>query len=300
MNERFALHPALSQLLPLYQRRLLGIVHAVGSADATRSHFDAQDRMEAGDGMGGWIARCLQERTTPWSAVAVGTKPPESLRGAPLAIFEKLDELALPSPSFQSALAYSYGGRSDVHRAGLEAFTALDSLRSVPPRSDAFPATRFGERMAELARLFRSGVEVDFACVSHDGWDTHVLQQELIASQAGELANTLVAFLSDLGDRAAEVTVMVMTEFGRRARLNASLGTDHGRGSVLFALGKGVSGGQVLTRWPGLHPDALEPPGDLAVTTDYRDALFELVAQRGYDAERVFEGYAPRSLGLFV
>ena len=299
LDADFALHPALAPLLPLYQQGVMGVVHAIGSADATRSHFDAQDRMEHGDGMGGWIARCLASARAPWAAVALGAQPPESMRGIPVAVFERLDELALPSEGFHAALMASYAGRDDVSRAGADALRALGALRELPPRSAGYPEDPFGARMAELARLVRSGVDVELACVSHDGWDTHVLQQELIAGQADVLARTLVAFMSDLGARAAEVSVVVMTEFGRRVRLNGSLGTDHGRGSVMLALGRGVQGGRVLGRWPGIHPAALEPPGDLAVTTDYRDALFELVASRGYDAERVFSGYTPRALGLF-
>lgn len=303
LDERFALHPGLAPLLPLFRRGLMGVVHAIGSQDATRSHFDAQDRMESGDGAGGWIARCLQERAqAPWSAVALGTQPPESLRGAPFAVFEELDELRLPSDAFHAALTASYAGdsRQEVFRAGGDALRALASLRELPARNlEAYPDDPFGRHMAELARLVRSGSAPEFACVSHDGWDTHVMQDELLSNRAEVLAGSLVAFLSDLGGHAGQVSIVVMTEFGRRAELNASLGTDHGRGSVLFALGRGVHGGSVLGRWPGIHPEALEPPGDLAVTTDYRDALFELVASRGYDAERVFDGYTPRPLGLF-
>lgn len=310
----FGLHPSLEPLLPHYREGRLGIVHAVGSDDQTRSHFEAQDRMEHAGADGrpvgsGWLARLARslERGPGLGCVALGTARPESLRGAPsVSVFESAAEhrVAPDDAAFAEALGGLYVGEDPLAAAGRDALGTLARLRDLAPSRaarDDYPDDPFGRRLAELARLIRGRVGVRLAAVDLDGWDTHFVQAEGFAERARVLAEGLAAFTGDLGDHLDRVTVVVMTEFGRRAYENGSLGTDHGRGSVLLALGAGVRGGRVVGRWPGLGRDVLEPPGDLAVTTDYRRVLGELLARRfpTVDREVVLPGLDGAGPGLF-
>lgn len=313
LDGEFGLHPELEPLLRHFREGRLGVVHAVGSDDQTRSHFEAQDRMEhagaAGRPMGsGWMARVARALGSApgLGCVALGTKRPEALRGAPsVSVFESAAEhrVAADDTAFTDALATLYGGDDAVSRAGRDALSTLERLRTLdPPRAGAeYPDDVFGRRLSELARLIRGRVGVRLVSVDLDGWDTHFVQAEGFAARARILAEGLAAFADDLGDHLSHVTVLVMTEFGRRAYENGSLGTDHGRGSVMLALGAGVNGGRVRGRWPGLREAALEAPGDLAVTTDYRDVLRELLTARlpELDAGAVFPGATGTGPGLF-
>ncbi len=289
LDAGFGLHPALAPLLPLYRAGSLGIVHAVGSDDATRSHFEAQDRMEhagvsAGSMGSGWLARLARQigASGALSTIAIASRAPEALRGATsVAVLERASEHRVADDAFVRALRKLHGGGGAIARAGADALASLDRLRALPPSSEVrYPEDDLGRRLAELARLIRGGAGVRVACVDQDGWDTHFVQARALDDRARVLAESLRAFWDDLGDARERTTVLVLTEFGRRAYENTALGTDHGRASVLFALGAGVRGGRVLADWPGLRERALEEPGDLRVTTDYRAILAELVEHR--------------------
>lgn len=309
----FAFHPRLSPLVTRCRAGELAVVHAVGSDDQTRSHFEAQDRMEhagasATDVGSGWLARLVRGLGDPHGglgAVALGTTTPEALRGAPsVAVFESAREHRLGADAGHLAsLAALYRADDALGAAGRDALATLERLRDLPAGGAVrYPEGRFAERLRELARLLRAGVGVRAACVDLDGWDTHFVQADGFAENVRTLAEGLDAFLEDLGDALGRVTVLVMTEFGRRAYENGSLGTDHGRASCLLAMGAGVRGGRVYGRWPGLAEGALEPPGDLAVTTDYRQVLAELIERRfgGVDRARVLPGVPSARLGLFT
>jgi uncharacterized protein (DUF1501 family) len=247
--------------------------------------------------------------------VVIGAREPESLRGAPsVAVLETIDDYGLgarrdaayeralgalhrpgtPRPSLDEAVA----------RAGREALAALDRIAAAKSSSRApragYGDDAFSRSLGELARLLHAGVGVEVACLDLDGWDTHFLQGAAIAERAAVLARGLAAFREDLGDEIGRVTLVVLTEFGRRAYENGSYGTDHGRASAAFLLGGGVAGGRVVTSWPGLLAHELEEPGDLRVSIDYRDVLAELCEHRlGNSAlGEVFPGFLPTPRGL--
>ncbi|MGF1469174.1 MAG: DUF1501 domain-containing protein [Sandaracinaceae bacterium] len=305
LDDRFALHPGLAPLMPLYREGRLAVVHAAGIHDRTRSHFAAQDRLEQGAARGrgvgsGWLARllvALDARTSP-SAVALGPRLPEALRGAPSAsVLEAATEHRLDvSPAHLRALEDLHEGPGAIRAAGRDALAALARLarltgRPIPRHGAAYLDGDFGRRLAELARLVRAGVGLRVATVDLGGWDHHFVQGTALPALARELGEGLSAFARDLGPLlATRVTVLVVTEFGRRVAENTSLGTDHGRGSVALALGAGVRGGRVLGRWPGLRPEDLEAPGDVRVTTDLGRVLAEASAWMGADPERVIPG----------
>lgn len=317
LDDRFGFHREFAPLMPLFRERRLAVVHAVGSDDDTRSHFEAQDLMErAGrfeDGTsGGWLARHLRSRAggappSAVAAIAVSKSVPESLRGGPAAAIASLEDLSVGGgrnfEALRGALRTLYAGSEDaVEAAGRDTLDVMERLRGLQAsRTAEYPDGRFGRGLAQVAALIRAQVGLEVATVDLDGWDTHFTQggaSGLLAGKIRELASGLAAFARDVGDERA--IVVVQTEFGRRVYENASLGTDHGRGSVMFVLGTGVAGGRVVTRWPGLEGGALEGPGDLPVTTDYRDVLAEVLsAGLGNTAlERVFPGHAPRPVGL--
>lgn len=316
LDGTFGLHPALAPLLPRWRDGTLAIVHAAGSDDATRSHFEAQDQMEQGASSarslaGGWLGRLLRvEQAGGLSAVAVGPTVPEVLRGAPMAAaFESLEQLAVRGEADARALAL-LGGlyHQEPGVLGQGGRDTLDLLHKVTtlarrPASErpAYPAGAFGAGLRDVADLVRADVGLRAAALDLPGWDTHFVQSSLLPGLASQLAAGVAAFLDDLGARAGDVDVVIMTEFGRRTYENASLGTDHGRASVMFVLGQGLAGGRVHGRWPGLADDALEGPGDLAVTTDYRDVLSEVVLHAGGPGpDAVFPGHRPRPVGLLA
>ncbi len=306
----FGLHPGLSPLLPLYKDGSLAIVHAVGSQDQTRSHFEAMLTMERGiasdrDAQGqssGWVARHLAAAPvrdpSPLRAVAFGNVMPESLRGAlDASVLSSLTDfkLALPPTAKGSAVAATLAalyaqGDDPVARAGRATLGVLDTLKQLDPaqyksaNNAAYPQSSLGDGLRQVACLLKARVGLEVACLSSEGpylWDTHVAQNNIIGAQIGDVGDSLGAFAQDLGKSGLEnVTVVAMTEFGRRVGENSGLGTDHGRASVLFTLGGGINGGRVYGKWPGLHDDQLEPPGDLRVTTDYRTVLAEIIARR--------------------
>ncbi len=335
LDGQFGFHPGLDPLLPFFKDGTLGVVHAVGSDDKTRSHFEAQDLMEHGlsatghEGVGGgWLGRHLRARPGPQptalSAVALGSSMPESLRGAPAAAaVQSFDEFQITprkehAERLTPALRALYAAEADagnesrdpVVRAGLETLSVLDTIEGLrgtkyePKHRAAYPKTAFGRAMEEVARLVRAGVGLETATVDVGGWDTHFVQgttsSGAISGRIGELAGGLGAFLTDLKDRRDNVTVVVMTEFGRRVAENSSFGTDHGRGGVMFVAGGGIAGGQVHGEWPGLKLDQREDGLDLRVTTDYRTVLGEILTRRCGQTKiaDVFPGHTLKPIGV--
>jgi len=297
----FALHPAMSALAPLWRDRALAIVHACGSPDTTRSHFDAQDYMESGtpgvkSTADGWLARAaavLGEPQSPFRAVALGPRLPRSLRGEAGAIsMSALGRFGVRGPAeardagkgFESLYAQAV---DDLLRGtGTETFEAVKTLeragaaRLVPANGAVYPPGRLGESLRQISALIRSDVGLRIAFADMEGWDTHVGQgnaQGQLAQRLREFAGALAAFAQDLGDRMGDVAVLTMSEFGRTVRENGNRGTDHGHATAMLVLGGGVRGGTVYGHWPGLAPEQLFEGRDLAVTTDFR-ALFSEVA----------------------
>ena len=308
LDDVFALHPRLAPLAPLWTSGELAIVHSVGSEDATRSHFEAQDLMEHGGTIaGGWLGRFLRFRATgqpgALSAVAFGTEMPAALRGAPSAtVLQSLGTFSLGDGAqgmlraLSSLYAMEHNALGEAARHTVDALHRLERLASAPRSITAtdYPRDDFGEALRQTAQLVRAGVGLEAATIDLGGWDSHFTQTQLIEPAMDRLARGLAAFRRDLGSDMARTTVVVMTEFGRRVAENSALGTDHGRASVMFAVGGGVQGGRVLGGWPGLGPDALEGPGDLPVRTNYRNVLASILSSMADPTvvARAFPGFA--------
>lgn len=317
----FGLHPGLRPLLPLYEQKHLAVVHAVGSDDQTRSHFEAQDLMDRGGSVeqhlgSGWLARHLRtrsERRSPLSAVAIADTLPESLRGSPGAsAVRNVDAFSITLPEqqragFDAALRHLYAREAgELGQAGLQVLETIDTIDRLRRDADQtansgkYSDGQFGDGLRQVARLIKAEVGLEVACIDLDGWDTHFVQDTSFGRLAGELGQGLAALAEDIRPFWNRVTIVTITEFGRRLHENVSLGTDHGRASTMFVLGGNVEGGKVFADWPGLEPDHLEGPGDLRVTTDYRDVLGEIVAKRLRNdrAAEVFPNHELQPLGI--
>jgi uncharacterized protein (DUF1501 family) len=304
----FGLHPSMAAFKPLYDQGHLAIVHAAGSPDMTRSHFDAQDYMESGTpGMknteDGWLNRALQsedlrkrESHSAFRAVALGPDVPRTLAG-------KIPAIALNNVNnFQvggrgpavtpaaSAFEAMYGTSGDriLHATGEETFDAVKMLRAAnpaqykPAAGADYPNSEFGNNMKQIAQLLKADLGVEAAFTDVTGWDTHQNQGNVngqLANRLGDFSNAIAAFWRDMGDEAANITVVTMSEFGRTAQENGTGGTDHGHANAMFVLGASVKGGKVHGRWPGLAHEQLNEGRDLALTTDYRQVLGELVTR---------------------
>jgi uncharacterized protein (DUF1501 family) len=321
----FALHPALAPLIPLWQARTLAAVHACGSPDTTRSHFDAQDYMESGtpgvkstpDGWLGRAAGVLPGIRSPFRAVALTPALPRSLRGDAGALsmqsIDRFDVRAAEGANerrgFESL--YEQGVRDLLHGTGRETFEAVKLLKSAkaaalsPAHGAVYPRGRFGESMRQIAQLIRAGVGLEIAFADMQGWDTHVAQggeQGQLGNRLREFGGALAAFAQDLGDGMSDVVVLTMSEFGRTVFENGNRGTDHGHGTAMLAFGGTVKGGTVYGSWPGLHRENLFEGRDLAVTTDFR-TLFTEVAQAHLKlpaAAPLFPGWTPKPKALGV
>ncbi len=316
LNGFFGLHPSLAPLKPIYDAKALAIVHAAGSPDPTRSHFDAQDYMEAGTpGLkatrDGWLNRALAPHAAPISplrAVALGPSLPRALRGAnPAVAVNNLGDFQVrdskSSDLFESM--YEHSVDTVLNGTGRETFEAVKMLKAIqsasytPAAGASYPAGKFGQSMQQIARLIKANVGVEVAFADIGGWDTHFNQmgqrasQGTLANQLTELGAGLAAFYKDLGDRMADVAVVTMSEFGRTAKENGTRGTDHGHANVMFVMGGGINGG-IRGEWPGLEQEQLYEGRDLNITTDFRDVLSELVTHHlgNRQVGAVFPGYA--------
>lgn len=313
LDGQFALHPALGELLPAYRSGQLAFVHAAGSHDRTRSHFDAQDFMELGTpGQkrgDGWLARTLAALPRPEgpTAFALEEPLPRSLAGVRGALaLDRLARLRLerngPVPTAVRAgfaRMYQGAGGDVVHSTGADAFALLHRLE---PLIDVPSAARYPERdrlataLADVARLVKARIGRVFT-VSAGNWDTHRGQgasEGALARNFRGLAGSLTAFREDLGKDFDRALVLVVTEFGRTVRQNGTGGTDHGHGGVMLAFGANVLGKKVYGTWPGLAPEQLFQGRDLAVTTDFRDVFAE-VAEKHLGvgkASALFPGFA--------
>lgn len=310
----FGLNPALAPLEPLFRARRLAVVQAAGFRQLSRSHFECQDRMERAtldlnSVSSGWLNRHLAVRggDATFTAVGIGRALQASLRGpAPAIGLATIDAFTIrtSSPRKDAIMATFdalYADDAVLSTTSAQALAAVDQLAEAAPGSApvaggaVYPATTFGAQMREVAQLVKGDLGLEYACVDLGGWDHHDDEITELPPLLAELAATLAAFDADLGAGMSNVTVVTMTEFGRRARENASRGTDHGAGSLMLLLGGGVAGGRVFADWPGLD-DASLYNGDLDVTTDYRTVLAEILERRmgGTDLASVFPGFAPQ------
>lgn len=310
LDPLFGLHPLLKPLERWFRDGRLAVVHACGSDDDTRSHFEAQDLMEhAGRAVsGGWIGRFLRatagEGGGALDAVALGTAIPESLRSAPsAAALESFAELGgVDDRRLHAGLAGLYASDPLLAAPARDALTASERLADLavatyhPEHGAIYAADSFAERLGRAAQLIKTGIGARAITIDLDGWDSHFVQETVLASKLAALAGGLDAFATDLGPRLDSVSVVVMTEFGRRVAENASLGTDHGRGGALFVLGGGTPGG-MHCRWPGLKTGVLDGPGDVPVVHDWRSAVAPVLKRHGAeDLSRVLPGWIGESL----
>ena len=316
LNDQFGLHPALAPLHDLYQSGKMGIVHAVGLDHDTRSHFDAQEYIELGtpgskSSTSGWITRYLQgmETSSILPVLSTSGQPSSLLNFTPTvslntpADFSQWDNGLLASQ--QTALRQLYKGESLLHRAGtrtLDALTIVNPLVSQeyqPSNGASYNDDEFGVQLKTVAQMIKLEAGLRVAAVDYGGWDTHEYETDgnggYIGELLGNLASGLSNFYLDLDSGFTNrLSVVVISEFGRRLVQNESYGTDHGHGSVMFTLGGNINGGQVFGNWPGLHNDQLYDHADLAVTTDYRQVLSELMTTRlgNSNIEAVFPGFS--------
>ena len=314
LDGRFGLHPSLQALKPLWDTRQLAIVHAAGSPDPSRSHFDAQDFMESGSPgratEDGWLNRALapSHEISPLRAIAMGTQLPRTLRGTQSAVaVNNVDQFQVKNRDSAAILESMYATASDKRLAssGKETFEAVKMIEAInrnpyTPANGAQYTGEFGRNLQQIARMIKAnaGVEAGFADIG--GWDHHTNEAPQMTNLLQQFGNNLAAFTRDMGDRMQDVVLVTMSEFGRTAKEDGDAGTDHGHGNVMMVLGGPVHGGKVYGRWPGLDVDQLYERRDLAVTTDFRVVLGEL-AQRhlGAGTDHVFPGFVPSPpLGL--
>ena len=317
----FGLHPSLAPLQPLFAQGHLAIVDAVGSPDPTRSHFDAQDFMESGTpGLkgtaDGWMNRALPPaigKAAPLRALSLGAVLPRSMRGSnPALALQNIGDFQIRNAQAakQFEQLYIETGDSALNGTGRETFEAMAQLQAIqkaPYKPAAeYPRGRFGDSLRQIAQLIKADVGVEMAFADIGGWDHHVNELGQRASE-GQLANllreygqALSAFWQDLGDRMGDIVLVTMSEFGRTAHENGNRGTDHGHANCMFVMGGPVRGGKVYGQWPGLEKEQLYEQRDLALNTDFRDVLGELVARHLGNATlaNVFPGYQPKFLGL--
>lgn len=319
----FGLHPAMSSFKPLWDSKRLAIIHASGSPDNTRSHFDAQDYMESGtpgikSTHDGWLNRYLQNQRdpeqSPFRALAITTKKmmPRALQGsAPALAMSNLGEFTIragkASAELQNGFEAMYAKKVNdpLTEMGRETFDAVNYLKQVnpaqykPENGAVYPRGPFGNSLLQIAQLIKAGVGLEIAFTDVDGWDTHVNQGNArgqLANLLGQFSAGIAALYQDLGQRMDDVVVLTMSEFGRTVRENGNRGTDHGHANAMFVLGNSVRGGKVYGRWPGLKSDQLYEERDLALTTDFRDVFGEIATRHlGSKDAKVFPGYSLNS-----
>ena len=314
LNGTFGFHPSLAPLLPLWKSGNLGVVHCAGSHDGTRSHFDAQDYMETGTpgvkGTGdGWLNRTIASfpaaGVDPLSAIAISQRPPRILRGEiPVTSMTSLKDYNFVQGSdaartFEEMYSSSQGLLGKAGVATSDSVKKLQSLLSSneKPSYVGYGNGTLGHSLSDLASILKSGAEVKVAFIDIGGWDHHTGESYRLGSLLEDWAKGLSAFWKDLGDKARDVVVVSMTEFGRTVFENGSQGTDHGHGGVMFLLGGPVKGGKVYGKWSGLEKENLYEGRDLPVTTDFRQVLCEALGKHlGVNKlDSVFPGFKPGS-----
>ena len=323
LDAHFALHPALAELMPLWREKQLAFIHAAGSPDPTRSHFDAQLFVENGTPgrrvtADGWMNRLLAAlpgaadgAPGPTAAVVIGPTLPHILKGRlPVANLPlgpaAANKLAIDRPEVAQAFDRLYTANDPIGRAyrqgraaRTELIAGLNTEQQMAdngaPLPNAFPA-----QAARLAGLIAGNRNIRLAFVSLGGWDTHVRQgshKGQLADRLRPLGEGLAALAQGLGGEWANTVVIVLSEFGRTVQENGDAGTDHGHGNAIWVLGGPVRGGRVYGQWPGLAPAALYEGRDLAVTTDYRGALAAVLARHLRISDRglteIFPGFTP-------
>lgn len=318
LDGHFGLHPSMKSLDTFWKKGNLAVVHASGSPDNTRSHFDAQDYMESGTPgvkgtRDGWLNRAVQGVPTkdpsPFRAVSMTQALPRSLYGkAPSVAMTNLADFTIKAGLYTADLKGGFEGiyqqnvKDSLGETGKETFEAVNFLKQAnpsqykPESGAVYPNTPLGRSLMQIAQLIKAGVGLEVAFAEVGGWDTHINQ----GGARGQLSNLLrdfsgaiAAFGTDLGKRMDDVVLITMSEFGRTARENGSRGTDHGHGNAMLILGNTVKGGKVYADWKGLRNDQLNEGRDVVVSTDFREIFAEAATKHlgAKDASKMFPGY---------
>src|SRR5438105_3018716 len=302
----FGLHPSMAAFQPLWKQRHLAIVHAAGSPDPTRSHFDAQDFMESGTpGVkvteDGWLNRTVEnvpvENASPFRAVAMGANLPRMLRGSAPAIalpdvkqFKVVAQNSSMNQVAEGGFEAMYAQTVDhaLRGTGTETFEAIDMLRKADPakyqpeHGADYGKSRLGQSLQQIGQLVKADIGTEVLFVDCGGWDNHVNEggaQGQLSNLLRDLGQGMAAFRQDMGDRMENIVFVTMSEFGRTAKENGNRGTDHGHANCMFLMGGPVKGGRVYGRWPGLNEGQLNEGRDLALTTDFRSVLGEILSK---------------------
>ena len=270
----FGLHPSLASVLPYFKDEALAFVHAVGSPDTTRSHFDAQDFMESGtpgvkSTEDGFLSRALMVKKdpSPLRAVALGPALPRILSGSSGAVaMTNIAQFGIRggaqvSAGFETDVRRRRRGRPRRHGEGIvrsgEDPQIADPVKLQPENGAAYPNNPLGNSLKQIAQLIKSDVGLEVAFADVGGWDTHAGEggaQGQLANNLRHFSDAIAAFTRDLGSRMGDVVLVTMSEFGRTVRENGNRGTDHGHANFMLVLGGGVKGGKVYGKWPGLAP----------------------------------------------
>lgn len=322
LDSYFGLHPALAPLLPLWEQKKLAFIHASGSPDATRSHFDAQDYMESAtpgvkSTADGWMNRLvagLPGLPTPTRALSIGPVMPRILSGKAAAVNlangaagtkanvldrpavgKAFDKLYANDPRFGRAYQQGKDAHQEVMSAAMDGGMLANEMQMADngaPLPNGFP-----DDAARLANLMRNDPNIQLAFVALGGWDTHASQgagRGQLANRLAPLGQGLAVLAQRLGPMFDDTTIVVMSEFGRTARENGNGGTDHGHGNAMWVLGGGVAGGKVLGDWRGLSEDQLHEGRDLPVTTDFRSVLAAIAERHLRLSDRQLELVFPK------
>jgi uncharacterized protein (DUF1501 family) len=321
----FGLHPAMTGLHALYRAGKMAPVVAVGTPDMSLSHFEAMDTLERGTAVpgtpSGWLNRVLETRGDKgvFSAVQIGSSLPLELSGdAPALALNGIESFGLQgydNVKVQAASAFAAlykGVKHPVADQVRDTVAALSRVGTIKPTPDNlaknYPANSYmSYALMQIARLVKANVGMTFAAMDVGGWDMHT---NLGTVAAGDMRNNLTdvdkslsAFVKDLGTAFKNVTIVLISEFGRTIRENGSVGTDHGHGQLMLTLGgSGIKGGTVYGKWPGLADQAQFINGSLGAMTDYRDVLGEILTKRAGvgSFSKIFPDYKPKPLGLAV
>lgn len=317
-NGTFGLHPRLSALLPLWTQGKVAAIHATGLPVANRSHFAAMEEVEdANPGSAtrqGWLNRLLGTDSSRSSLqgfhLGQGVVPTSLFGAQPVMAAGRIDEVGIPGADKWDKT----GGRTrSLHtlwdrdgsplargmRSAFDAVAGFDPVRDAAAHPSLYPDSDLGRSLAEVARVVRGNVGTEVITVDQGEWDMHsglgTLEWGTMRDHAQDLAASVAAFFGDLGSQSSKVTMVVLSEFGRRVQENANYGLDHGHGNVMFAVGAGVKGGY-YAQWPGLT-NTLD--ADLLVTTDYRNVLADVVASRfRASTATVFPGLRRKTVGF--
>ena len=321
----FGLHPALAPLKPFYDNGKLGVVHAAGQPTGVRSHFEDEEELEraapGSDARTGWLDRVLELRGlgTAFQSVELGSSmlPGQLVGAAPSLALSSVSDFSLNiwggyQPYFSTALtamhtglAHPVASQAELTLAALSSSSAMIAAGYTPTAGVTYPTSDLGKALKDLAWMIKSNIGLQVACLDYGNWDMHTGlgtpgdTNGWMHRQLADVAACLAAFATDLGATFNKVNVVTLSEFGRRATENGGGGVDHGLGQAVLAFGGGINGGQVMGRWPTLAAGSLAD-GDLAVTTDYRSILAEILTKRCgmSSATSVFPGFTPVAVGI--